>query len=150
MSATTILKSLAGRMLGISALGNLVSNGIAITRPCVDASIVIGDQATHTRTITIQLKDAKGNDINYVETFEMFVFANAAMTAFAATGGSTGVAVGTDGALLATVAKKRFICTSEADGDWDGTWVDDADETAYLAIRLPNGRMIVSSALTNA
>ena len=141
--------SLHGRRLGIGATGQLVGKGIDITRPCADATITIGAESTNVRTITVQLKDVNGNDINYVETFELIVFTDATMTAFATTGGSTGVAIGTDGAALAVVAKKYFICTSEADGDWDGTWTDTGTEQVAIGIRLPNGRVVVSSAFAN-
>jgi hypothetical protein len=57
---------------------------------------------------------------------------------------------GTDGALLAVVAKKYFLATSETDGDIDLTWTDTGTEVAYLGLRLPNGRVIISDALTNA
>ena len=144
------LVSLHGRRLGLAQEGNLEANGIDITQPCVDASITVGDESGNARTITVQLKDINGNDINYVENFEIHMFANSSMTAYVTTGGSTGLAIGTDGALLALVAKKIFVATSEADGDWDGTWTDTGNEAAYMGIKLPNGRMIVSAALTNA
>lgn len=143
--------SIHGRKLGFHAKTNhLVSNGIDITRPCVDASITVGAEASDVRAITIQLKDAQGNDIDYVETVELILFLNAARTAFVVTGGSTGIAIGTDGALLAVVAKKYFLATSEADGDIDLTWTDTGTEAAFLGVRLPNGRIVMSSALTNA
>lgn len=150
MSDTKTRVSVHGRQLGISAVGNLVGNEKHITRPCVDATITVGAEAANVRAITIQLKDINGDDINYVETVEILVFLNAAMTAFVATGGSTGIEIGTDGALLGVVAKKYFIATSEADGDIDLTWTDTGTEAAYLGVRLPNGRIVVSDALTNA
>lgn len=142
--------SLHGRRLGLTPQGNLEANGLQVTRPCVDASITVGAEAANVRAITIQLKDANGKDINYVETVEAYVFLDAAMTSFVVTGGSTGIAIGTDGAALPVVAKKMFILTSESDGDIDLTWTDTGTEAAYLALRLPNGRMVVSAALTNA
>lgn len=144
-----ILTSLEGRRLGLGAQDQLVSNGVQITQPCVDASITIGAENANVRTITVQLKNSHGRDINYVESFELLVFSSAAMTAFASTGGSTGVAIGTDGAMLTVVAKKLFLCTSEADGDWDGTWTDTGTESVAIGVRLPNGRVVVSSAFAN-
>lgn len=141
--------SIHGRRLGIGDKDQLQSRGIDITRPCVDASIVVSAEDTNVRTITIQLKDAQGNDINYVETVEIIMFLDAARLAFVVTGGSTGIAIGTDGALLAVVAKKYFLATSEADGDIDLTWTDTGTEAAFLGLRLPNGRIIMSSALAN-
>lgn len=144
--------SLHGRRLGLdSKRGNLKAKGgsLAVTQPCVDASISVSAEDTNVRTITIQLKDAHGNDIDYVETVEIIVFTSAAMTAFATTGGSTGIAIGTDGALLAVVAKKYFIATSEADGDIDLTWTDTGTESVAVGVRLPNGRVVVSDTFAN-
>lgn len=146
-----ILTSLNGRALGQGHKKQLISNGIEISRPCVDATVTVGDESTNVRAITIQLKDADGNDIDYVESFEIGIFTSAARTAFATTGGSTGLAIGTDGALLALVAKKYFVATSEADGDWDGTYTDTGTEACYIGIKLPNGRWVMGDqALTNA
>lgn len=137
------------RRFGQAAAGHLTSNGIQITRPCVDASITVGAENTNVRAITIQLKDANGADIDYVETVQIIVFDSAAMTGFASTGGSTGLAIGTDGALLALVAKKVFLATSEADGDIDLTWTDTGTESVAVGVRLPNGRVVVTDAFAN-
>jgi len=141
-----------GRAFGLDgSTRQLISNGINITSPCVDATVTVSDETTNVRTITIQLKDSEGADINYVETVMVILFTTAAMTAFVVTGGSTGIAIGTDGALLALVAKKVFLATSEADGDIDLTWTDTGTEAAAIAVRLPSGRMVLGSQLlTNA
>lgn len=143
--------SLHGRKVGFdSNTGNLLTNGgdLRITQPCADASISVGAENTNVRAITIQLKDATGADIAYVETVEIMVFASASRTAFA-TGGSTGLEIGTDGALLPVVAKKYFIATSETDGDIDLTWTDTGTESVSVGIRLPNGRFVMSSVFAN-
>jgi hypothetical protein len=145
MSALT---SIHGRRLGLGPKGNLIANGSPITAPCADATITVAAEDTNVRAITIQLKDATGADISYVETVEIIVFTSTAMTAFA-TGGSTGLAIGTDGALLAVVAKKYFLATSEADGDIDLTWTDTGTETVAVAVRLPTGRIVISEAFAN-
>lgn len=146
------LTSLHGRMLGLSQEeGNLVggTSQVDLTPVCADASITVGAEAANVRAITIQLKDANGNDIDYVETVFAYLTTTAARTAFVTTGGSTGIEIGTDGAALAIVAKKLFILTSEADGDIDLTWTDTGTEAAFLNLVLPNGRVITSAALTN-
>jgi hypothetical protein len=117
---------------------------------CAGASIVVGAEATNVRQIAIQLKDAQGKDLAHRATVQIAVLADANGDAFVATGGSTGIAVGTDGALLPIVAKKLFLAISEADGDIDLTWTDTGTEAAYLAVILPNGSMVVSAALTNS
>lgn len=108
-----------------------------------------GAESTNVRAITIQLLDGDGNDMAFRTPVQVWVLADANGDAFVATGGSTGIAIGTDGALLALVAKKAFIAISEADGDIDLTWTDTGTEAAYLAVVLPTGRMVISSALTN-
>lgn len=148
--AFNFLTSLRGRRLAIGAKGGLGGGdtGVAITNPCVNASIVVtvGDDLG---TVVIQLQDANGNDIDYVETVMVVLYTTAARTAFATTGGSTGLAIGTDGALLALVAKKVFLVTSEADGDIDFTWTDTATESVALALYLPNGNVVTSAAFAN-
>lgn len=146
------LKSLLGRLLTRANQGNLGfgfgAAAIPITNPCCRASIAVSDESTNVRTLTIQLQDALGNDINYVETVKVAVFSDATRTAFA-TGGSTGLAIGTDGALLAIVAKKLFIVTSESDGDIDLTWTDTGTESVSVALYLPNGNVVTTAAFAN-
>ena len=142
--------SIHGRRLGLGVTNELISNDIQITRPCVDATITVGAESTNVRAITIQLLDADGKDIDYVEEVGITLFLNAARTAYVVTGGSTGIAIGTDGALSTLLAKKVFTATSEADGDIDLTWTDTGTEVAFLGVKLPNGRYVMSSALTNA
>jgi len=147
----TALYAIKDRILQLTSTNNLVSNDLQVTSACVDATVTVSAENANVRTITIQLKDANGNDIDYVESFEMAVFTDATRTAFATTGGSTGIAIGTDGALLALVAKKYFVCTSESDGDWDGTYTDTGTEACFVGIKLPSGRWVMGSqALTNA
>lgn len=147
----TGLISIKDRLLQLTAENNLVSNDIQVTSPCVDASVTVSDESTNVRTITIQLKDANGNDINYVEEVDIVLFTTAARTAYVATGGSTGIAIGTDGALSTIVAKKVFRATSEDDGDIDLTWTDTGSEAAAIGVKLPTGRYVMGSQLlTNA
>lgn len=146
--------SLHGKRLGIDNKSNqLVSNGKNISQPCVDATITVsaeGASQSNQRDITIQLLDSEGNDINYQEIVELFIVGAANLNA-ASAGGSTGIAAGTDGAILSTVtAKTHFILASESDGDIDLIYTDTGTAAAFMALRLPSGRVIFSDALTNA
>lgn len=146
----TGLISIKGRLLQLTDKNALVSNDIQVTSPCVDATVTVGAENTNVRAITIQLKDSTGADINYSESVWAAVFTAADRLAFATTGGSTGIAIGTDGALLAVVAKKLFLLTSETDGDIDLTYTDTGTEACYLGILLPTGRWVMGDqALTN-
>ena len=115
------------------------------------ATITVGAEAADARAITVQLEDGQGNAIAHRAVVDVVVLADANGDAIVGTGGSTGIAIGTDGAILATiVAKKVFKVISEADGDIDLTWTDTGTEAAYLGVILPNGRVVISDALTNA
>ena len=144
--------SLHGRRFGIDSETGALRNaaGLQLNSPCVDATITVGAEDTGVRAITIHLKDAAGRDINYVETAEIIVFSSAAMTAFAGTGGTTGIAIGAEGALLPIVAKKYFLATSAADGVIGLTWTDAGSESVAIGVRLPNGCVVVSEAFANA
>lgn len=147
----SVVTEIYGGKLGLGHDGELISNGLQVTSPCVDASVTVGDESANARAITIQLKDANGRDIDYVESVEIHVFADNGRLAYTTTGGTTGIAIGTDGALLALVAKKIFVATSEADGDIDLTYTDTGTDVAFIGVKLPNGRFVMGSqALTCA
>lgn len=133
-----------GRTLGLAEAGNLIANNKRLTNPCVDATVTVAAQTTSPRAITIQLLDSEGRDIDYVETVEVIAFGAADKTSFS-NGGSTGIAIGTDGALLALVAKKHFLVTSEADGDIDLTHTDTGTDALFIGVRLPNGNIVMGN-----
>lgn len=147
------ITSIHGRRLALGDKGQLVANSIEISRPCVDATITISAEAAtvaNQRDISITLKDAKGNAINYAEMVELIVFSSSAMTDFTATGGTTGIAAGASGKILALVAKKVFRAISTTAGAIAVTYVDTGTDAAYLGVRLPNGRIVAGGTLTNA
>lgn len=148
-SPNVIQTAIHGRKLGVSDAHNLVAGDIAITRPAVDAVITVGDEDTDVREISIQLRDAERVAIDHAEQVEIGVYADAGGLAFAETGGSTGIEIDDAGALLAIVDKLLFRAISDATGVITLTWTDDGDEEAYLGVRLPSGRVVMSSALTN-
>ena len=137
-----------GRKFALGFQNEVLSNGLEVTSPAVDATITVGAENTDVRLIEIQLKNAKGQNIDFVEVVDLIVFGDCGGLSFSA-GGSTGLAIGTDGALLAVVAKKIFKCTTEATGHADFTWTDTGTAAAFLGVVLPNGRVVVSSAMTN-
>lgn len=140
-----VTRGRGGDSLVISSGGIFDNNGAV-----ADASISVGAENTNVRAITIQLKKGDGTDIAARQVVHVFVLADANGDAIVTTGGSTGIAIGTDGAILATlVAKKAFIVVSEADGDIDLTWTDTGTEVAYLGVLLPNGKLVISSSLAN-
>ena len=134
--------SIHGRRLMIAEAGNLVSNGKQIHSPCVDATVTVSPTTTSPRAITITLKDSEGNAIDYAENVELIVYSSTAMTDFTTTGGSTGLAIGASGKLLAMVAKKLFKAISTTSGVIALTHTDSGTDACYLGVLLPNGRVV--------
>ncbi len=125
--------------------------GGSVDKPELWATITVGAEDTNVRAITIQLFNDEGAEVTSRRVVDILVLADANGDAIITTGGSTGIAIGTDGAILATiVAKKVFRVISEADGDIDLTWTDTGTEVAYLAVVQSDGSLAISSALTNA
>ena len=152
-----LYKSLVGQLLGVSDRGNLVSAAGGaqknVTSPCCHVTGTISAEAAtvaNQRDITLQLRDANGDAIDYSETVEIVLFTSSAMTDFVATGGSTGIAIGASGKLLAVVAKKLFRAISTTAGVIALTWTDTGTEAAYLGVRLPSGVVIGIGTLTNS
>lgn len=149
-------RSIIGRVLTQDNKTNkLQSRGIDITRSAVDAEITVSDEGAttaNTRDIVVTLLDSEGVAITEVEAIELHMFLNAAKTAYVVTGGSTGISLqgAGDGALLALVAKKIFVATTEATGILEIEWLDTGSEAAFVGVKLPNGRIVMSSGLANS
>jgi len=148
--------SLIGKALGQDQTNKaLISRGFEITRPAVNATITVsaeGATTADTRDIVVSLLDAEGVAIDTVEEVELHMFLTADRLAYVVTGGSTGITLGAAGAgaVLDIVAKKVFVATTEATGILDLDWLDTGTEAAFLGVKLPNGRYVMSAALTNA
>lgn len=150
-------RSILGKRIGLGPYGQIAAQLpttlINLSQPAVDAAVTIsaeGASVADTRDLSITLKDVHGQAIDYAENFEIIMYSSSAMTDFVAAGGSTGVVQGAAGKLLAIVAKKIFACISSTTGTWTGTYLDTGTAAGYLAIRLPNGRVIGGGVVTNA
>lgn len=148
--------SIKGSRLGFLKRGNLGyrkksdNTTVRLGSPSVDAVITVGAEITDARAISIQLKDPNGANIDFVEVLDIILFTTAAMVAYVVTGGSTGIAIGANGAIQATVAKKRWSALTDATGLLTLTYTDTGTEACFLGVRLPTGRVVMSAALTNA
>lgn len=114
------------------------------------ATIVVGADAGTTVAITIQLTDAEGADLAQVGVVDWYLSDDAAGLSVAATAPSGGIAIGTDGALIETVADKAGSMISEADGDIDLVVTEAGAATWYLVLRMPTGGLVISDAITFA
>jgi hypothetical protein len=148
-----LFTSIFGKRLGLGPNNQLVSEGVDISRAAVNATISIsaeGATVANQRDITITLKDARGTAINYAENFEIVLYSSSAMTDFVATGGSTGIAAGASGKILAIVAKKVFRAITTTAGVCQVIYTDTGTDAGYLAVRMPNGTIVAGGVVTNA
>lgn len=157
MSIFPALRSIVGRRLGVSKYGNLIAspNGtdIPVTPKAVDATIVIsakGATVANQRDITITLKDANGEAVDEATQFEIVLYSSNAMTDFVAVGGTTGIAAGASGKILAVVAKKLFRAITTTAGVCQVIYTDTGTDAGFLAVRLPGGRVVPGGVITNA
>jgi len=134
-----------------ATLATLAKAASVINDSAITATITVGAEAADVRAITVQLKHAGAVNNARRQMVHVGVFADAAGAALATTGGSTGIAIGADGIILATlVAKKVFLMMSSAAGLISLTWTDTGTEAAFLGVMLPDGRLIMGAAMTNA
>lgn len=134
---------------GWDARGSIVRENIPIVIAHADAVINVG--ANQAAGVSIQINFPDGSPISKPQDFDLYVVAVDAgglISALAATGGSTGIAIGASGFIASTpVAKKVFRCFTTKTGLCALTWTDNAAEVCSLAVRLPSGRLVVSAAL---
>lgn len=124
----------------------------------VDAEITVGAEATNVINVAIQLKDAKGNDVAHRRAIMAYLSDDANGDSIVATEPATSVAIGTDGLLIpvltgsagSELAKSIFQLVSESDGDIDIDITETGADTFYLVLIMPNGRLVVSDAITFA
>jgi len=114
------------------------------------AVFVIGAETTDIINVGVTLKDA----LSQVPGGRAGVFAYLSDDANGdtVTGTTpTSVAIGTNGLAIAMVAGKAWQITTEADGTFDlNIQYTGGAATYYLAIRMPDGRLVVSDAITFA
>lgn len=110
------------------------------------AVITVGAKVANVRNITIQLNDGAGVAVTSRKPVRILMLGDALGASFAATGGSTGLAQGTDGTILAVVAKKVFEAISKNNGSITLTYTDTGSEAVWLAVAVA-GKLVISAAL---
>jgi len=128
-------------------IASVAEIGVLIGAP-MDATIVVGADAGTTVAVTIQLKDADGDDLAVRGSVFAYLSDDANGDSLIATDVSGTVAIGTDGLAIPLIAKKSFRLTSESDGDIDLVITEAGAKTCYLVLVMPNGKLIVSDAIT--
>ena len=113
-------------------------------------SFVIGAEAANSINVAIQLKDANNKDITFRGNVTAYLSDDSDGSSIAATAPDGNVVIGTDGLLLPLVVNKAFALVSETDGDIDLDIGESGADTWYLVVCMPNGKIVVSDAITFA
>ncbi len=117
-----------------------------------DAVITVGAESSDVITCAIQLKDFAGNDMKVPSCIYAYYSGDAAGADIVATTWSGGHDNGTDGEYTvgATDGVDMHLI-SESDGDIDLAITETtATHTGYLVLVMPNGKLVVSDAITFA
>ena len=114
------------------------------------ATIVVGDEAANVINVTIQFTDANGDDMAVPVSVKWYHANDSAGLTPTTTAQDGGTAIGTDGALIESVANLSGTMISEADGDVDIDVTDAGTFTTYLVVVMPNGLLVISGAITHA
>jgi hypothetical protein len=113
--------------------------------------ITVNAQAGNDITVSIQFNDADGNPIAEGVSVPFFLSDDSDGDSIAGTAPSGGFAAGTDGWIEAyTADKSGRIHAESADGDADIVITEAGADTWYLVLEMPDGRYVISDAITFA
>ena len=124
----------------------------------LDAVITVGEETGDAIIVSIQLKGPSSSDMAVRASILAYLSDDANGDSVVATEPSGAVAIGTDGLLIpiltgvsaSELSKTIFQLTSEADGDIDISITEAGAKTLYLVLVMPDGRLVVSDAITFA
>ncbi len=112
-------------------------------------AFTIGTEAGDIINVAVQLKNIDGQDVDERVCLSWYL-SNDADGDDLATVPTGGIAIGTDGLLIEGVTNAAGWVTSESDGDIDVNITDSGTPTFYLVLVNPNGKLVVSDAITFA
>lgn len=132
-------------------VGQLFLGNKSVPVKSYDVVMVVGAEAADVINVAIQLNNPEGKALEEVGVLDFYLADDAAGLTPSTTAPTVGIAIGTDGALIETVANLSGTMISEADGDID---IDITNATTtptfYLVARLPCGGLVISDAITFA
>ena len=118
----------------------------------LDATITVGTENTNAINVAVQLKSDKAQAaIATRRVLDVYISGVNTGADIVGTAPNGGVAIGTNGKILASVvADKYFKVVCNTSGQFDLTLTDSGTPTFYLVVVMPNGRLVISSAITFA
>lgn len=118
----------------------------------LDASFTIGAENTNAINVAVQLKSDKSQlaitSRRHVRVYLSGVNTGASVVGTAPNGGTV---IGTNGVIAVSLtANKVFDIVTDASGRFDLTLTDSGTPTFYMVVVMPNGRLVISGAITFA
>ena len=113
-------------------------------------TMVVGSESADKINVTLQFKDAAGNDMAVPVCARWYFSDDSAGLNPTTTAHDGAVVIGTDGAIIEITAKLNGYIISEADGDADIDITDAGAFTVFLVIVLPTGALSISATITHA
>ncbi len=112
------------------------------------ASFVVAIEAANVINVQVQLQDADGTDL-LASAAVLCYLATTAAGDVVATAPSVGTSIGTDGTILVEhTAELIMEVVSEATGLFDLDIEEAATPTVFLIVKMPNGKLVASPAIT--
>jgi hypothetical protein len=115
-----------------------------------NCTITIGAEATDTIRVTVQLKNGEGDNVAFRANVFAYLSDNSDGSTLIGTAHSGGWVIGTTGLLIPQVTNKAAHFSTNDTGMFNIDITESAGKTAYLVVTLPNGKNIISSAITHA
>ena len=117
----------------------------------LDASFTINTETANAITVNVAVKSNRGQ-VAVASRRALICYLSDASTGagVCATAPATSVAAGTNGKVDALIAKKVFLVTTNASGALDVVLTETGVATWYLVVVMPDGRLVVSGAITFA
>jgi hypothetical protein len=137
----------------LNALGAEVETAIdgVANSQATAADFTIGTEAANVINVAVELQDGDGTAVSSLQGVNVFLSDASTGIGLAATAPDGGWAIGTDGAILgAHDANKSAWVQTEADGTFDLDITESAGATWYMVVQLPDGKQVVSGAITFA
>ncbi len=113
-----------------------------------DVAFTIGAEVGTTINVAVQLARHKGGDNKSPGAMSFYLADDTVGLDPATVAPSAGIAIGTDGALIESVANLSGLMISEANGSIDIDMDEAGVLTKYLVVVLPSGELAVSGAIT--
>lgn len=111
----------------------------------IDANFTVGSEAADAINVAVQLVDRlNGNEVAERIGLTWYLSDDANGDSVAASAPSGGIAIGTDGVAMEWTANKSGFAVSESDGDIDFNITETGDGYFYLAMVMPDGKVMVS------